>query len=109
MLEHIVKPSIRNILYYRVVGSTILEKISIQYVQENVITPVNHSLDFHCYSCLISDFLFTSIIIYTLTMRFNREQTKINNISTFSDVKTKVEQILWIIFFILTKNVQSAV
>jgi hypothetical protein len=104
--------SLRNLMTYRLIGTTITEKIGEQVLDIDYIVPLiknNHNL--HCISCITYDILSTSLLIYVVSYYASREPTtikKIEKIESYASLKKLVGRTLWIILFIFTKNVEHS-
>jgi hypothetical protein len=104
--------SLRNLMAYRLIGNTITEKIGEQVLDIDYIIPLiknNHNL--HCISCITYDILSTSLLIYALSYHTSREPTtikKIEKIERYAELRKLVGKMLWVILFVLTKNVEHA-
>jgi hypothetical protein len=104
--------SLRNLMAYRLIGNTITEKIGEQVLDIDYIIPLiknNHNL--HCISCITYDILSTSLLIYALSYHASREPTtikKIEKIERYAELRKLVGKMLWVILFVLTKNVEHA-
>jgi hypothetical protein len=105
--------SLRNIMTYRMIGNTITEKIGEQVLDLDFILPLlrnNHNL--HCLSCITYDILSTSILIYVLSYHASREPDtikrleKVEKFETLTKWRRHISKILWVIIYVLTKNVE---
>lgn len=105
--------SARNIISYRIIGTTIREKLGEYVLDFDFIIPLirnNHNLQ--CLSCITYDILSTSILIYILSYHISGEpQTikRLEKVENFYKLRKIVGKALWIILFVLTKNVDNAI
>jgi len=105
--------SLRNMLSYRVIGTTITEKLGEHVLDYDFIIPLirnNHNL--HCLSCITYDVLSTSILIYILSYHFSGEHItikRLEQVETLARLRKMVGKALWVILFILTKNIENAI
>jgi len=106
MFDLITKVSIREMYTARMIIATTIDKLSFNYV-ENILTPINNSMNLHCYTCIITDVITTSIMVYILLSRVNGELSKLESIKPLTPIKRKAEEIIFIILFIFTKNVEN--
>ena len=105
--------SLRNIISYKIIGNTISETIRSQLVDIDVIIPVlttNHNI--HCMNNILFDIISTAILLYILADNIKREpQTQIqrlDHIVETSSLRRVIEKTVWILFYILTKNIENA-
>jgi len=107
--------SLRNLMTYRFIGTTITEKIGEQVLDIDYIVPLiknNHNL--HCISCITYDILSTSLLIYALSYHVSQEPTtikkleKIEKLEQLASLRKIVGKMLWVVLFVLTKNVEHA-
>jgi hypothetical protein len=108
--------SLRNIISYKIIGNTISETIRTQILDIDVIIPAittNHNI--HCINNIILDIIFTAILLYILADNIKRDlptTTKINRLDHIvetSALRRIIEKTLWILFYILTKNIENAI
>ena len=107
--------SLRNIISYKIIGNTISETIRTQLVDIDVIIPAlttNHNI--HCINNILFDMISTAILLYILADNINREpQTaakiqRLDHIVETSSLRRVIEKTVWILFYILTKNIENA-
>jgi len=105
--------SLRNIVSYRVIGTTVTEKIGEHILDLDFILPLirnNHNL--HCLSCITYDILSTSILLYVLSYNASGElhtTKRLEKLGQLTKLRTLVGKALWVILFVLTKNVENAI
>jgi len=107
--------SLRNLMAYRMIGTTITEKIGEHVLDVDFIVPLienNHNL--HCVSCITYDILSTAILMYVLSYHVSREPTtikkleKVEKLESFAKMRKIIGKTLWVILFVLTKNIENA-
>lgn len=106
--------SLRNLISYRVIGSTIAGKIGENVLDlefaMNSISSSNGNL--HCISCITYDFISTAILVYAISIHISGENDKIRrleNVEYFGKLSRFVKKTVWIILFVLTKHVENAI
>jgi len=105
--------SLRNMLSYRVIGTTITEKLGEHVLDYDFIIPLirnNHNV--HCLSCITYDILSTSMLIYILSYHFSGDHMiikRLEQVETLARLRKKVGKFIWVILFVLTKNVENAI
>ena len=107
--------SLRNLMAYRVIGSTITEKLGEQLTDIDFIVPVIGGFmnpnNLHCLSCISYDILSTALLAYIISFHYKKEVDTLNRIEKLeglAKLRKIVGKSLWIILFILTKNVEHA-
>lgn len=107
--------SLRNMISYKIIGNTIAETIRTQLVDIDVIIPAltaNHNI--HCINSILFDMISTSILLYILADNIKREpQTttkikRLDHIVETGSLRRVIEKTVWILFYILTKNIENA-
>jgi hypothetical protein len=105
--------SLRNLISYRIIGGTITEKIGEQLLDFNVLAPfIRSNINLHCLSCISYDILSTSILVYILTYNISGKLSSVkrfDKVEELSTLRKTVEKIVWIILFVITKNVENAI
>lgn len=107
--------SLRNIISYKIIGNTISETIRTQILDLDVIIPAittNHNI--HCINNIIFDMTSTAILLYVLADNIKKElpATKINRLDDIvetSGLRLVIEKTVWILFYIITKNIENAI
>ena len=105
--------SLRNIISYKIIGNTISETIRSQLVDIDVIIPTlttNHNI--HCINNILFDIISTAILLYILADNITRESPpkiqRLDHIVETSSLRRVIEKTVWILFYILTKNIENA-
>ena len=105
--------SLRNLMTYRMIGNTITEKIGEHVLDVDFIIPlIRNNHNFQCFSCITYDILSTSMLIYILSYQSSREPITIKRLETVEKFETLTKwrkiigKTLWVILFVLTKNVE---
>jgi hypothetical protein len=108
--------SLRNLMTYRMIGNTITEKIGERILDVDFIIPIiNNNHNLHCLSCITYDILSTAMLIYILSYHASREPITIKRLETVEkfETLTKMRKLIgktmWVILFVLTKNVENAI
>ena len=105
--------SLRNLLSYRMIGTTVSEKLREHVLDLDFIIPlIRNDHNLHCLSCITYDILSTSILIYVITYQASGEITTINRLAKvekLANLRKLVGKALWVILFVLTKNVENAI
>jgi hypothetical protein len=108
--------SLRNIISYKIIGNTISETIRTQILDLDIIIPAlttNHNI--HCINNIVFDLTSTAILLYILADNIKRDlptTTKIQRLDNIVDVhslRRVIEKTMWILFYILTKNIENAI
>jgi hypothetical protein len=110
--------SLRNIISYKIIGNTIAETIREHILDLDVIIPAlttNHNI--HCINNILFDMISTAILLYILAYNIQRESstttTKIQRLENMtedsSSLRRVIEKTVWILFYILTKNIENAI
>uniref|UniRef100_A0A6C0K0L1 Uncharacterized protein n=1 Tax=viral metagenome TaxID=1070528 RepID=A0A6C0K0L1_9ZZZZ len=104
--------SLRNLMTYRIIGTTVTEKIGEHVLDMDFIMQlINNRHNLQCLSCITYDILSTSILIYVLSYHFSGEPTtikKLEKVENLAKLRKLVGKTLWVILFVLTKNVENA-
>ena len=104
--------NVRNILTYRIIGSTIAEKIGENVLDaEYIISFIQNTHDFHCISCITYDILSSSLLVYALSYYISQTPVvskKLEKIEKFSQLKKQVGKTIWVLLFVLSKYVETA-
>jgi len=107
--------SLRNMLSYKIIGNTISETVRRELVDIDVLIPAlttNHNI--HCINSILFDMTSTAILLYILADNITREpQTitkiqRLDHIVDMSSLRRVIEKTVWILFYILTKNIENA-
>lgn len=105
--------SLRNMVSYRVIGATVTEKIGEHVLDLDFILPmINNNHNLHCLSCITYDILSTSILLYVLSYHVSGELNtikRLEKVEQLAKLRKLVGKTLWVIFFVLTKNVENAI
>lgn len=110
--------SLRNLISYRVIGSTIVGKIGenvidLEFVMRSLKNSNNIQIgNLHCISCITYEFISTAILIYAVSIQVSGENNtikRLENIESLGTLRRFVEKFVWIIFFVLTKNMENAI
>lgn len=105
--------SLRNMVSYRVIGTTITEKIGERVLDIDFIIPIiNNNHNLHCLSCITYDILSTSILLYVLSYHASGELNtikRLEELGQLTKLRKLVGKTLWVILFVLTKNVENAI
>jgi hypothetical protein len=108
--------SLRNLMTYRMIGNTITEKIGEHVLDTDFIIPFirnNHNLQ--CLSCITYDIISTSMLIYVLSYHASREPItikrleKVERLEKIKKWRKTIGTIVWVILFVLTKNLENAI
>ena len=100
---------------YKIIGNTIAETVRRELVDIDVLIPAlttNHNI--HCINSILFDMTSTAILLYILADNIKRESqttTKIqrlDHIVDMSSLRRVIEKTIWILFYILTKNIENA-
>jgi hypothetical protein len=106
--------SLRNLISYRVIGSTIVGKIREQMIDlEFIMRHIrSSSINLHCINCITYDFISTAIIVYAFSIYISGEDNtlkRFENLEHLGKLRRFVEKTIWIILFVLTKNLENAI
>jgi len=105
--------SLRNMISYRIIGSTITEKIGENVLGLDYLIPLfRNTGNIHCISCISYDVISTAILIYIISFHVSGEPTtikKFDKVQKLGKLRKFVEKTLWIILFVLTKNLENAI
>jgi hypothetical protein len=95
------------------IGTTVSEKLREHVLDLDFIIPlIRNDHNLHCLSCITYDILSTSILIYVITYQASGEITTINRLAKvekLANLRKLVGKALWVILFVLTKNVENAI
>jgi len=104
--------SLRNIISYKIIVNTISETIRTQILDIDVIIPVittNHNI--HCINSILFDMTSTAILLYLLADTIKGEPNtteRLDHIVETSSVRRVIQKTIWILFYILMKNIENA-
>ena len=104
--------NLRNIISYKIIGNTISETIRTQILDIDVIIPAittNHNI--HCINNILIDMTSTAILLYILARNTTGEPNtteRLDHIVETSALRRVIEKTVWILFYILTKNIENA-
>jgi hypothetical protein len=104
--------SLRNMLTYRVIGSTITEKIREHLLDLQFISPVINNSNIHCISCITYDIFSSSMLLYVLSFHISGELNTMKRLEKYQklgNMRTFLSKTLWILVFVLTKNIENAI
>jgi hypothetical protein len=111
--------SLRNLISYRVIGSTIAGKVGehvldLEFVMNSIKISSSSisSGNLHCISCITYEFMSTVILVYAISIHISGEDNtikRLENVEYFSKLRRFVEKTVWIILFVLTKHVENAI
>lgn len=107
--------SLRNMVSYRIIGSTIADKLGKHVLDlEFIVKSFRNSGNLHCISCITYDFISTAILAYAISFHFSGEGDTIKRLDRIkplgsSKLRKFVEKTIWIILYILTKNMENAI
>ena len=105
--------SLRNMVSYRIIGTTVTEKIGEHVLDLDFILPmINNNHNLHCLSCITYDILSTSILIYVLSYHLSVDLPtikRLEKVEQLAKLRKLVGKALWVILFVLTKNVENAI
>ena len=104
--------SMRNMLAYRVIGTTIQEKIVEHLLDLQFIAPIINKRNIHCLSCVLYDVLSSSLLLYILSFHISGELHTVKRLEKYKqlgEMRMFLSKTWWILLFVLTKNIENAI
>jgi hypothetical protein len=99
-------------LTYRIIGSAVTEQIGDLVLDIKFVSNIFSHSNLQCISCITYDVFSSAILLYILSFHISGEPNTVKRFETVAELgtlKKYLSKALWIILFVLTKNVENAI